>query len=811
MVQPDSLREFEFLPNLPKSDLDDRTFEDLVQECILRIPRYCPEWTNHNPGDPGITLIELFSWLVKQMLFRFNQVPRRHYVAFLELLGIRLQPPTPAHVDLTFYLVKAQTSPLEIPVNTEVATIRTETEPAVIFTTDEKLVIGQPKIRRLVTARQVEKEPHQDNFNTPFRADRPDSEIDWTDLDEVILFENCLINSCFYLVLSPDRSDTENSIKGNVIALTFKGVIAGTTGINPDHPPLRWEAWDGDQWRSAGILRQRSDDKTKGFSFHELRQQGLNPEQEGADVILHLPQQWQETDFGNGEAYQGYWIRCVYIKPEENQGQYSYSPMIHSITIRSIGGTTHASECVRVSGITNESTTNSSATNGRTVNGRVANGRTIEEPLGILLGISDGRPGQIFQLQGFPVLDRKADELIRIQFPNGTIEDWQEVPDFADSDSNDPHYVIDSLTGTVQFAPLIREPTQLQQQTIERSQIQPWGKQVKRLSRRIDPLNAPLLSSDVEVSRQEEWQYGRIPPIGAEIYMSAYRVGGGSRGNVQPEKLTVLKTAIPYVKQVTNYKAAGGGKEGESLDEAVLRVPQILRTSQVAVTSEDFENIAKRTSRLIYRAYCPDEPISPGVIRLLLVLDPSDKANPKDIDFRRDFPGGMHPDRYFTLEALTKLERDKLNAELAKRKPLGIQVKLDVPEYVGVKVIAEVLLEPQYNHVLMQTEIRTRLLSRLYSFLNPITGGFEADGWTLGRSVSPSDIVALLQDQPEVRYVGAVKLFSIRKHPYQGWLMSEFPELLINPGEWGLISSWSTENPDDTSIPDSGHEIQFME
>jgi len=42
-------REFNFLPELPKSKLDDREFADLVNECLLRIPRYCPEWTNYNP------------------------------------------------------------------------------------------------------------------------------------------------------------------------------------------------------------------------------------------------------------------------------------------------------------------------------------------------------------------------------------------------------------------------------------------------------------------------------------------------------------------------------------------------------------------------------------------------------------------------------------------------------------------------------------------------------------------------------------------------------------------------------------------
>ena len=95
--------EFNFLPQLPKSNLDDRAYQDLVDECLLRIPRYCPEWTNYNPSDPGVTMVELFAWLTDQMLMRFNQVPRRNYVAFLEMLGIRLQPPAPARTEVTFY------------------------------------------------------------------------------------------------------------------------------------------------------------------------------------------------------------------------------------------------------------------------------------------------------------------------------------------------------------------------------------------------------------------------------------------------------------------------------------------------------------------------------------------------------------------------------------------------------------------------------------------------------------------------------------------------------------------------------------
>lgn len=73
---------------LPLPNLDDRTFDDLVAEARAMIPRLAPRWTNYNPSDPGITLIELFAWLTEIMLYRLNRVPDEHYEVFLGLIGI---------------------------------------------------------------------------------------------------------------------------------------------------------------------------------------------------------------------------------------------------------------------------------------------------------------------------------------------------------------------------------------------------------------------------------------------------------------------------------------------------------------------------------------------------------------------------------------------------------------------------------------------------------------------------------------------------------------------------------------------------
>ena len=94
---------------LPEIQLDDRRFQDLVSEARTRIARACPEWTEHNVSDPGITLIELFAWMTEMTIYRLNRVPDKLHVALLDLLGIRLDGPSAATTSLRFRLADAPT------------------------------------------------------------------------------------------------------------------------------------------------------------------------------------------------------------------------------------------------------------------------------------------------------------------------------------------------------------------------------------------------------------------------------------------------------------------------------------------------------------------------------------------------------------------------------------------------------------------------------------------------------------------------------------------------------------------------------
>ncbi len=94
------------LPNL-----DDRRYTDLVTEARRLIPVHDPDWTNHNPSDPGITLLELFAYLTEALLYRLDRVTAENQRKFLKLLNGPDWTPSPdltADIRATVLAVRAR-------------------------------------------------------------------------------------------------------------------------------------------------------------------------------------------------------------------------------------------------------------------------------------------------------------------------------------------------------------------------------------------------------------------------------------------------------------------------------------------------------------------------------------------------------------------------------------------------------------------------------------------------------------------------------------------------------------------------------
>jgi predicted phage baseplate assembly protein len=129
-------------------ELDDRRWQDIVDEASTLIDRYAPQWTDRNPSDVGITLVELFAWLVESLIYRLNRVPEKNFVAFLNLIGVTRTPPQPSRTLLT---LTATRGPVELPPGTPAQTMGGETFAPIVFETDVPVTILPARVDTAVT------------------------------------------------------------------------------------------------------------------------------------------------------------------------------------------------------------------------------------------------------------------------------------------------------------------------------------------------------------------------------------------------------------------------------------------------------------------------------------------------------------------------------------------------------------------------------------------------------------------------------------------------------------------------------------
>ena len=625
--------------------LDDRSFQQLVDEAKKRIPHYTNEWTDHNVSDPGVTLIELFAWLTEATLYRLNRVPQRHYIKFMDMLGMRLKAPVPAKVPVTFWLSAAAENEVIIPGGTEVASTQTETQASIVFTTDDDFTVRPPALESVFSRIGREKRFTEGQTLRHLKAGLKNSSVE-------IFSSEPLVDDALYFGFI-------NDISNHILRLETEWVTASGAGVDPTLPPVVWEVSTGEnerRWRPCEV----ETDTTAGLNGN-------------GRIQLYLPAIGQYRV----NKKNLYWLR-VRVKEisdaERREGMrpYQVSPRLSKAVITAWGGATQA-------------------THAQTI---------MQESI----GLSDGSPGQQFRLKMRPVLDRTDDEHLIVRVPNEPTQDWHEVADFADSSLSTPHYTLDSVTGEVRFGPAVRQP-----------------------------------NGDIKL-------YGKIPPRGATIIFKSYRHGGGDEGNVEVGKLNTLKTAIPYISSVRNREPAWGGLDAETLEDAMVRAPKIMRHRERAVTAEDYENLALQTPNVsIGQVKClqplPSDTgqVAPGQVYVLLI------------------PRVRKPEGYLSPDELEPNEGDvdRLTAYLDKRRLLTTRLYISSPAYRWVAAKVQLRAGMDAN----EQDVTDEVLSRLYRFLNPLTGGPDGQGWPFGRELFLSDVYQCLQGIANVQFVRSVELF----------------------------------------------------
>jgi len=141
---------------LRSPNLDDRNFDQLLAEAKARVLSTCPQW-ELSPSDPATVLLDAFSHLTEVMIYRLNRLPEKAYIEFLNLLGLRMQPPTAASVELTFTRPRATDSVTEIPRGSRVTIEKpTGSQEPPIFVTAQPAVIAAGKTETTVIAYNAE-------------------------------------------------------------------------------------------------------------------------------------------------------------------------------------------------------------------------------------------------------------------------------------------------------------------------------------------------------------------------------------------------------------------------------------------------------------------------------------------------------------------------------------------------------------------------------------------------------------------------------------------------------------------------------
>jgi hypothetical protein len=311
-----------------------------------------------------------------------------------------------------------------------------------------------------------------------------------------------------------------------------------------------------------------------------------------------------------------------------------------------------------------------------------------------ILGSSDGSGNQRFRTTRAPVLAGQSLEVREPEMPStGTPSEiwvtWQEVADFYASDSRSRHYTLDHISGEVCFGDGVS---------------------------------------------------GMVPPVGlANIRLTHYKTGGGVRGNRPAGSIIQLKTTVPYVDKVTNYLAASGGVDAESINSLVTRAPMEIRHRRRAVTQEDYEDLAHLASPEVAHVRC--------VPNRDLAADPFGKS-----------------------EVLGKVSLILVPNSTASKPQPSVELVRRVQKFISSScpvTATAVVVGPLYLRVEVQAEIglaspeeagtaAAKVQNKLDEFLHPLTGGFERKGWEFGREPHRSDLYRLIEAVPGVDHIRAM-------------------------------------------------------
>jgi predicted phage baseplate assembly protein len=414
-------------------NLDDRLYQDIFDDARSRIPKYLPEWTDHNLSDPGITLLELFAWLSEMILYRLNKVPDKNYIAFLRLMGIEQKPAAPAKAEVTFKLTSPDVQTAIIPRGARIGASPPPPSPSalsapalappadpepLIFETDEPLVaIGAP-LKYVVVF---------DGANYTDRTAANAVAGQWFPAFGTRL----RVNSALYLGLASNNAfpaDEMNlTIRVHNEPNAVKPIQAAVVGLNVPPATIAWEYYDSTFWRPLSVLKDETNALTSSGHLYFTGPAGAM--RSTVQTITEMV----------------YWLRCRLVN-----FQYERPPVLDAVVTNTVRATALTTATDEVIGSSDGSPTQLMTLRHAPV--------SAGPPRAVDLRLRDQAtqpkyPTEAQQQQlDQQLLARELEKGFLLQVDEATgFRPWEEVENFFDSGPQDRHYFLNRSTGEVTF------------------------------------------------------------------------------------------------------------------------------------------------------------------------------------------------------------------------------------------------------------------------------------------------------------------------------------------------------------------------
>jgi predicted phage baseplate assembly protein len=379
-----------------KLGLDDRDFDDLVDEARRRIAQYAPEWTDLNDSDPGIALVKLFAYMTDLLIYKINQVPDRTYLKLLSLLGLEQEAARPALADVTF--TPEPGGPIRVPRGWSLEAESSDGGEPPTFETQNDLAAAGLPLAQVLVGSAGSQPTALTHLNVP--GDEP---IPLLGLDPIV-------GNAFYLGFGPADATTPYPF-GAELRLRFwlpepeRGRVVAPLRTAPAVPPagLVWEFLpvSGGPWERVSLIR----DETVGFT----REGYVLLEPPARIVALPLP--------GSPESCM--WLRCRMTSGAYPPGRKPQIDFVRPNTVPAVSLTTVL--------------------------------RELLAPRDGGDAVSTGEADQVFRLRERPVAPGSLELHVEVDGDPESPRRWTLVEDLLASGPNDEVYELVPETGEVRF------------------------------------------------------------------------------------------------------------------------------------------------------------------------------------------------------------------------------------------------------------------------------------------------------------------------------------------------------------------------